>query len=81
MGNPSLKNTRSYLDGLVLVRGAECIGPGLDQFEHLLADVLVGRGLQEAAEHLAVLLGEDLFVNGCSTVLDDALEDQKGIAG
>jgi len=43
MGNPSLKNTRSYLDGLVLVRGPEGIGPGLDQFEHLLADVLVGR--------------------------------------
>lgn len=79
--DPFRWSSQSYLDGLVLVRGAEGVRPGLHQLQHLLAHVLVGRRLEETAEHLAVLLGEHLLVNGCAAVLDDALEDQEGIAG
>lgn len=70
---------RAYLDRPVLGSGSECIGPALDQLEHLVPDILVGRLVDQTGEHLAVRLARDLIMNRCPTVLHDRLQDDQGV--
>lgn len=70
----------AHLNGLIFVRGAESIGPGLYQLQHLLTHILMWCLLQEAAEHLTVFFGEDLLMHWGAAVLDNALEHKQWIA-
>lgn len=71
----------THLNRPVLGSGPEGIGPALDELQHLVADILVGRLIDEARVHLAVGLAGDLVVNGGAAVLHDTLQHGESVDG
>lgn len=69
----------AYLYAAIFICRSECIRPSLNQLEHFVSNVFVSGCADELSKSLTVGLIGNLFVNGLSAVLDDALENHQSI--
>lgn len=68
-----------YLDAAIFVRRTKGKRPGLNQLQHLAADVLVGGRLHQVCVGFTIGFVSDFLVNRRTTVLHDRFEHHQSV--